>query len=241
MYFKYVHYPSFQEIMKRMSPSLLLDLPGCCAFVDGTYLYGESSYYGSLHRAMFCHYKHELQLTKFLVICDPTGYIMGVYDPTDASSDDKIFTNMIHAAWDISNGQGGEDVPDLGRQKATALWTWIQSLPVEAAIGVDGGFPSAETVVPMKVYLPAKLRGEESYSPQDSIQSRELTKWRGVVERANRRLKVFHLLSVQFPNSSLINAELYFHVAAILVNRFGKALSELADGEEVTFMKYFNE
>ena len=241
MYFKYVHYPSFQEIMQRTSPSLLLDLPGCCAFIDGTYLYGESSYYGSLHRAMFCHYKNELQLTKFLVICDPTGYIMGVYGPTDASSDDKIFTNMIKTARDISEGQGGGDVPDLGRQKATALWTWIQSLPEEAAIGVDGGFPSAETVVPMKVYLPAKLRGEDSYSPQESIQSRELTKWRGVIERANRRLKVFRLLSVRFPNSSLINAELYFHVAAILVNRFGKALSELAEGEEVTFQKYFNE
>jgi len=26
MYFKYVHYPSFQEIMKRTSPSLLLDV-----------------------------------------------------------------------------------------------------------------------------------------------------------------------------------------------------------------------
>ena len=166
---------------------------------------------------------------------------MGVYGPTDTSSDDKILTSMIQTAKDLSEGHGGEDVPDMGKKKATDLWTWIWSLPEEAVIGIDSGFLSAETVVPIKVYLPAKLRGEEPYSPQDSVQSRELTKWCGVVEHSNRRLKVFHLLSVWFLNSSLINAELYFHVAAILVNRYGVALSELADGEDITFQKYFNE
>ena len=125
MYFKFVHFPPFQEIIQRTSPSLLLDLPGYCAFIDGTYLYGEKSYYGSLHRTMFCHYKNELQLTKFLVICDPTGFIMGVYGPTDTSSDDKILTSMIQTAKDLSEGHGGEDVPDMGKKKATDLWTWI--------------------------------------------------------------------------------------------------------------------
>jgi hypothetical protein len=243
MYEKYVHFPSYDSIISRASPSMLEDLPGCVAFIDGTYLYGENSYFGSLHRSMFCHYKNELQLSKFLVICDPSGFIMGVYGPHDAVSDDKLFMKLVTDAKKISTSESNEDVDVLGCVKANQLWNWICSLPPNASFTMDAGFPKSETVLPstLKVFLPSKLRkGEDSYTPEQAKMSRKVTEWRGVIERCNRRLKQFKLLSMRFPNSSLINAELYFHVAAILVNRYGQALSEIAESEEKDFSKYFS-
>jgi len=192
-------------------------------------LYGESSHYGALHRTMYCHYKNDLQLSKFLVICDPTGFIMGVFGPCTAESDDKLFQDLLKDAKEVSEK---EDDGSLGHRIASALHHWISTLPDDAALGLDAGFPSAEKVVSFHVILPKKVRKEEdSFEPKDAIRSRELTRWRGVVERANRRLKVFHLLSVRYPNGSLIQAELYFHVAAILCNKYGAPLARLAEGE----------
>ena len=116
---------------------------------------------------------------------------------------------------------------------------WLQSLPPEAGFGLDAGFISAEKELTQRVYLPAKLRGEEYFTPQQAIVSRKLTRWRGAVERANRRLKLSKLLSVTFHNSSLINAELFVHISAILGNKYGHALSQLASQEERDFHSYF--
>jgi hypothetical protein len=122
------------------------------------------------------------------------------------------------------------------------LWSWLSSLPQGASLVFDAGFPSIEKVLPVNVVLPTKPRkGEEVFEASDAVKSRKVTKWRGVIERVNRRLKVFRLLSVHFPNSSLINCELFFRVSAILGNRFGQTLTKLAEDEDKTFKKYFEE
>ena len=247
LYFEYVNFPEFQTTQEDAPKQLLNNLPGCCCFIDGTYLYGESSHFSALHQDMYCHYKNELQLTKFLVFCSPNGFLYGVYGSFSAMSDDKLFVSLLSDAKKIATGETTDCIP-LGKRKALCLhqWIstlpeeWISTLPEEASFGLDAGFPSAETVVDVQVILPKKIRKEDSaFTPSDAIQTRKLTKWRGVVERGNRRLKVFRLLSLRFPNSSLINAELFFNVASILGNKFGAPLLKLASSEEKSFQRYF--
>lgn len=238
LYTKHVFYPPPAAITEKTPCELLADLPGCYAFVDGTYLYGENSQSASLHQEMYCHYKNSLQLTKFLVVCDPVGFIMGIYGPCSSTSDDVLFKNIVTHAKEISEGERDDD--DLGCGKM--LWSWLSSLPQGASLVFDAGFPSIEKVLPVNVVLPTKPRkGEEVFEASDAVKSRKVTKWRGVIERVNRRLKVFRLLSVRFPNSSLINCELFFRVSAILGNRFGQTLTKLAEDEDKTFKKYFEE
>jgi hypothetical protein len=154
-------------------------------------------------------------------------------------SDDKLFVSLLSDAKKIATGETTDCTP-LGKRKALCLHQWISTLPEEASFGLDAGFPSAETVVDVQVILPKKIRKEDSaFTPSDAIQTRKLTKWRGVVERGNRRLKVFRLLSLRFPNSSLINAELFFNVASILGNKFGAPLLKPASSEEKSFQRYF--
>lgn len=231
LYDKYVVFYSFQSIQSKTPDGMKADLPGSVSVIDGTYLYGESSYFAGLHQEMYCHYKNEQQLSKFIIMCSPCGKVQGCYGPfSGCISDDKIFSEKIlKVAKQISLGEGRQELSEFNKHQAKKLWHWLSSLPEEASLVFDAGFPKSADFVPhLKVFLPIKMRkGEESYEPAAAVKARGVTRWRGVIERVNRGIKVFHLLSVRFPNSSLPNAELYFQSACILFNRYKGDLAKL--------------
>jgi hypothetical protein len=238
IYHQYVFFPPPEQIEDDTLLSLLTDIPGCYGFVDGTYLYGESSYSANLHAAQYCHYKGDSQLSKFLVFCSPTGFIMGVYGPFSAKSDDTLFKKTILAARERTEVPSGDDFHDLS---AKMLTSWLDSLPSDGCLAFDSGFPDAASVLPVHSVHPiAKRKDEKHIQAETAIMNRRVTRHRGVVERVNRRLKVFRLLTQRFPNISLMNSELFFHVAAILSNRYCNSLVALGEREEKSFKNYFN-
>ena len=237
-YHRSVFFPSPELIEDDTLLQLHADIPDCYAFVDGTYLYGESSSSASLHAEQYCHYKGDSQLSKFLVFCSPTGFIMGVYGPFSADSDAKLFTSLVsNARQKVSE----KDADLFEQQKAASLVNWLDSLPPEVSIAFDSGFPSAAKCVPVRTVHPIAKRRDEPYVDcQTALLNRKITRHRGVIERVNRRLKIFKILSQRLTNASLINSQLFFHVAAILSNKYKSVLVKMGEGEKIKFDHYFS-
>ena len=124
------------------------------------------------------------------------------------------------------------------RENRQGLRTWLQSLSGTGAIlGLDGGFPSAHTTLNkngcanLLCTYPERPRAGEvnvALTPEQALRNRLLTRWRGVVERLNQRLKIYRLLSVRYRNSELASAKCFWQVAGIIANRwYGTPLARM--------------
>jgi hypothetical protein len=135
---------------------------------------------------MYCHYKNDLQLTKFVVFCSPFSC---------------VWVSMVHSLIPMKFSLGNL-LQKPGRRE-NPLWKWLRTFSEDHGPVFDAGFRTAEQELGnIEVYLQTKPCKEEDgfFKP---VTQRRVTRWRGVIERVNKRLKVFRLLSLRFPNSSL--------------------------------------
>jgi len=69
-------------------------------------------------------------------------------------------------------------------------------------------------------YVPITGRKGERWSAETVTRSGAVTRFRGVIERLNRRLKIFKYLRETQPNISMGSARVAWRIAAILCNRW---------------------
>jgi hypothetical protein len=102
---------------------------------------------------------------------------------------------------------------------------WLRTLPPQAKLCFDSGFPQvtknlADVGINLEVRLPLKPRDGERFETHQAECTRLVTRWRGVVERANSQLKLSRLLSQRFSNSELPSSEMYWKASAIIANKY---------------------
>lgn len=150
---------------------------------------------------------------KWLVVCAPDGTIMFVHGPYAGSQfDDTIFRSIINDAND-------------------PLAKWLRTLPPGSLLGFDAaGFPQAAEhlaaagMAHIHVTLPDRVtRTDGTFTADAADSNRLLTRWRGVIERVNRQLKICKLLSKSYPNSELCTSPVYWRASAIMCNKYRHA------------------
>jgi hypothetical protein len=128
--------------------AMIADLPNVCCFIDATYHYGEESLDRKLHQALYCTYKSR-PLTKWMVICAPDGTLLHLDGPyTGSTTDDAIFQAML-------------------ADDANAFTIWLRTLPPDAVLGLDSGFPQAQQAlrnadIALSVCFPIRVRTDSS-------------------------------------------------------------------------------
>jgi hypothetical protein len=180
-----------------------------------------------LNQWIYCHYKGH-SLLKFLIGCAPNGRILFLLGPIPGSvSDDTALLEYLS-----NDGDEG-----------AAIKVWIQNLQRGAGFVVDSGaqtelyftrshsqgFPklgaqeqvgNAFNVSDVKIYCPVRGRQGERWGNAQLLRATAVTRFRGVIERVNRRLKIFKYLQQTLSNSSMSWARPAWRVAAILCNRW---------------------
>jgi hypothetical protein len=74
------------------------------------------------------------------------------------------------------------------------------------------------------VTLPDRVtRTDGTFTADAADSNRLLTRWRGVIERVNRQLKICKLLSKSYPNSELCTSPVYWRASAIMCNKYRHA------------------
>lgn len=96
-----------------------------------------------------------------------------------------------------------------------------------AAICVDAGFPTIGEdpnlrAASVTVYVPLKTKSGKQFTGAQAVSARKVTRHRGVIERVNRRFKIFKLLHDVASTTTLGNGTCYWvwRFVAIIVNRF---------------------
>ena len=81
-------------------------------------------------------------------------------------SDDKLFCEkVLEKAKKISLGEKCDGLSEFNIKQAKKLWEWISGLPEQASFVLDAGFPHTGKSLPhLKVFLPIKMRKDESYT-----------------------------------------------------------------------------
>ena len=82
-------------------------------------------------------------------------------------------------------------------------------------------------MMPIKLFTPIKLReGSDAYTLDQVVRTRKVTKYRGVIERANRAMKRCRALASRMPLHQAVGlSKTMWKCAAVLSNRYGDRLA----------------
>ena len=186
-----VIFPS-KEHMRRFLPKVFKTIRNVRCSVDCTEFRVETSRNFSQQGNTFSSYKHA-NTFKCLIACTPNGGACFVSD---------LFEG------DISDVQIFEESGIL------------KHLEPQDVILVDRGFTVQHLVNPLqaKIKIPAFLKGRQSLTVQEELDTRKLAKARIHIERFNQRLKQFKLVGRKIPLSIAPLATQMVVVACGLVN-----------------------
>eukprot|EP01094_Clydonella_sp_ATCC50884_P025419 TRINITY_DN6673_c0_g1_i1.p1 TRINITY_DN6673_c0_g1~~TRINITY_DN6673_c0_g1_i1.p1 ORF type:complete len:230 (+),score=43.55 TRINITY_DN6673_c0_g1_i1:632-1321(+) len=130
-------------------------------------------------------------------------------------------------------------------EEASALWVWILSLDGGTLVP-DAGFPRFASLLPanMIVRKPPTARKDEPLAASAVLELREITKWRGVIERAHRRMKRWRMLSQRTSNKGIANQEIWwklqvsFAIGSLCPSPTGTALEHVNFGSRLLLYSF---